>query len=302
VQTVLLISNPTAGSVSARTKEVIVKALQADFKLEVVDTVSRDHATELTKDAVDKGFEAVVAFGGDGTVNEVAQALIQSDVALGIIPGGSTNVMARSLGVPRDPVEATAFVAANLRSGTSRRIHVGSVNGRYFLFSAGMGLDAEVVRRAEAEPEKKRTQGEWLFLSNALKTAITEYRGADPSITMSLPGSDPERVLFAICCNAGPFTYFKRWPVDALPEARLDGGLDFLAFKKIRLITIPRIIYSLFVSRSHVKWPTTVYRHDISGGSMRADQAMPVQVDGDYIGRHMYADFALAKDALTLLV
>ncbi|HEY7875101.1 MAG TPA: acylglycerol kinase family protein, partial [Actinomycetota bacterium] len=105
MEKVLLISNARAGSVSARTKEVIVKALSADFKLEVADTAARNHATELARDAVDRDFDAVLVFGGDGTINEAAQPLIGSDVALGILPGGSTNVMARSLGVPRDPVE-----------------------------------------------------------------------------------------------------------------------------------------------------------------------------------------------------
>jgi diacylglycerol kinase family enzyme len=116
VQTVLLIANAQAGSVSARTKEVIIKALSADFKLEVVDTEARDHATELARDAVGRGFDAVLVFGGDGTMNEAAQAVVGSEVALGILPGGSTNVMARSLGVPRDPVEATALDASRIRS------------------------------------------------------------------------------------------------------------------------------------------------------------------------------------------
>ena len=138
MQQVLLISNERAGSVSARTKEVITKALQADFKLEAVDTTGRDHATELAQDAVDRGFDAVLVFGGDGTVNEAAQGVVATDVALGILPGGSTNVMARSLGIPRDPVEATAYMASRLRSDTYRRVGVGRVNARYFLFSAGM--------------------------------------------------------------------------------------------------------------------------------------------------------------------
>ncbi len=96
----MFISNAYAGSVSARTKEVIVKALQADFKLEVVDTQARAHATDLAGDAADRGFDAVVAFGGDGTINEAAQALVGTEVSFGLIPGGSTNVLARSLARP----------------------------------------------------------------------------------------------------------------------------------------------------------------------------------------------------------
>lgn len=165
---------------SRRTRDVIVKALQADFKLETAETEGRTHATELARDAVDRDFDAVVAFGGDGTINEAAQSLVKTEVEFGFIPGGSTNVVARSLGVPRDPVEATAFVASHLRSGTTRVINVGRLNERYFLFCAGVGLDAEVVRRVEADPEAKRRRGEWFFLANALKVAFTQYRARIP--------------------------------------------------------------------------------------------------------------------------
>jgi diacylglycerol kinase family enzyme len=302
VEKVFLVSNVYAGSVSAATKEVIVKALQADFKLEVADTAARDHATELAADAVARGFHSVLVFGGDGTINEAAQALVGSDVALGILPGGSTNVMARSLGVPRDPVEATAYGAARLRSGTTRIIHVGRLNHRYFLFSAGMGLDAEVVRRVEMDPVAKRERGEWSFLSNALKAGVTQYAGIDPSITLSVEGGAPERVILAICCNGRPFTYFKRFPVDALPEARLDRGLDFLGFRRIRRVTIPRIAWSLFVSRSHPRWRSATYHHDVTSGHMIADGPLPVQVDGDYIGDLDEARIELVPDALTLAV
>jgi diacylglycerol kinase family enzyme len=302
VEKVLLVSNAHAGAVSPRTREVIIKALQADFKVEVADTDARDHATELARDAVERGFDAILAFGGDGTINETAQGLVGSEIALGILPGGTTNVMARSLGIPGDPVEATAFVASHLRSRTTRRINVGRLNDRYFLFSAGMGLDAEVVRRSEMDPVAHRERREWLWLSNALKAGATQYRGADPSITLEVEGSEPERVVFAICCNGRPFTYFRRFPVDALPEAQLDLGLDILGLKRVRAFTIPRIIWSVFVSRSHPNWRTSVYHHDVAAGMLRPDKPMPVQVDGDYIGELNEARIEAVPHALDLLV
>jgi diacylglycerol kinase family enzyme len=302
VEKVLLVSNARAGSVSARTKEVIVKALSADFKLEVADTQARNHASELARDAVDRDFDAVVVFGGDGTVNEAAQPLVGTDVALGILPGGSTNVMARSLGVPRDPVDATAFVASHLRSDTKRRVNVGRANDRYFVFSAGMGLDAEVVKRVESDPEGKRTRGEMLFVSNAFKAGFGDYRGADPTITMEVPGFTPIRVLLAVCCNARPFTYFKRFPVDVCPTASLDGGLALFSLSKIRTGTIPRIVWGLFVSRSHTHWRNSRYHSDLKSFTLRADAPLPMQVDGDYVGEWDAADVRLVADALDLLV
>ena len=302
MKSVCLISNAYAGSVSNRTKEVIVKALQADFKLEVADTQSREHATELARDAADRGFDAVVAFGGVGTINEAAQGLVRTDVALGMIPGGSTNVVARSLGVPRDPVEATAFVASHLRSGTIRTINLGQMNDRYFLFCAGVGLDAEVVKRVEADPELKRRRGEWFFLSNALKAGFTQYRNADPSITVEIDGKTQPKAVLVVCCNGRPFTYFGRMPVDVCPEARLDAGLDLFGLERIRTGTIPRIAWALLVSRSHVRWHNAFYAHDRAEATITCDRPLPVQVDGDYVSEMDHLSLALVPDALRLLV
>lgn len=298
----MLIANPQAGSVSARTREVMLKALEADFKVEDAVTEAREHASDLARDAVDRGFEAVIAFGGDGTINEVAQGLVGTDVALGILPGGSTNVMARSLGMPTDPVEATSYLAHRLRSGTRRRINVGRADDRYFLFSVGMGLDGEVVKRVEADPEGKRDHGEWLFLWNAIKAALGEYRGVDPLISMRVEGGEEHRVVLAISCNGRPFTYFKRFPVDVCPQARLDGALDVFGLKRVTARTVPRIAWAVLVSRGHVGWKNGHYHHDVTSIDLAADRPLPVQVDGDYIGEWRSAEIRLIPDALDVLV
>ena len=297
-----MITNTFAGSVSARAHEVIVKALSADVKLEAESTRSRDHATELARDAVDRGFDAVVAFGGDGTINEVAQALVETDVALGVLPGGSTNVLVRSLGIPNEPIDATAYLASRLRSGTKRRINVGRIDSRYFIFSAGMGLDAEVVKRVEQDPRRRKRSHNYLFVRHALDAGATRYRAADASMTLHVDGKEPERVLFAICCNGRPFTYFRSLPVDACPQAQLDLGLDFLGLTKIHATTIPRIIWSIFVSRSHPHWRNATYHHDVAGATLQSEESLPVQVDGDYIGQTTRARLDLVPSALDLLV
>ena len=298
----MFIANPYAGSVSARTREVMLKALSADFKIEDVETQAREHGSELARDAVDRDFDAVIAFGGDGTINEIAQGLIGSDVALGILPGGSTNVMARSLGIPRDPVEATSYLGQRLRDATRRRINVGRADDRYFLFSVGMGLDGEVVKRVEANPQGKRDHGEWLFLWNAIKAALGEYRGADPAIRMRVEDGDEERVALAIACNGWPFTYFKRFPVDVCPEVELDGGLDAFGLKKVNTLSVPRIAWAVLVSRGHIGWKKATYHHDVRSLELDADRPLPVQVDGDYIGEWTSARIELVQDALDVLV
>ncbi len=297
----MLIANPRAGSVSARTREVIVKALRADVELEVAETGARDHATELARSAVGSGSDAVLVFGGDGTINEAAQPLVGTDVALGFLPGGSTNVLARSLGVPRDPVEATAYAASKLRSGSTRRIGVGRIDDRHFLFTCGMGLDAEAVRRVEADPAKAHRKREWIFLKHALAAGSTTYRTTRPKMTLEVEGRDPVRAVFTVCCNGRPFTFFKSLVVDACPEARLDRALDVLALHKVRLATIPRIVVALFVTRSHVRWKTTTYVHDTPSFRLVPDAPEPVQVDGDYIGHRGASSVSHVPDALTLL-
>ena len=298
----MLISNANAGSVTAATREIILKALQADFKVEAVDTERRDHASDLALDAVDRDFDAVMAFGGDGTINEAMQPLVGTDLSFGFIPGGSTNVAARSLGLPRDPVDATAHVAHRLLSHTRRRVNVGRIDRRFFLFSAGMGLDAEVVKRVEANPEAKRKRGEWFFVSNAFKAGMTEYRTTKPRLKVTIDGEESAEVILAVCGNARPFTYFKRFPVDVCPEAELDKGLDFYALRRLRASAVPRLISGLFVTGAHTRWRSSVYHHDVQGATFEAEQPTPVQVDGDYVGEWTSARLELVPDALNLLV
>lgn len=294
--------NPRAGALSLRGREVIVKALAADFKIDVAETGSRAHAIELGREAVRDGFEAVVAMGGDGTINETAQGLVGTDCLLGLIPTGSTNVMARSLGVPSDPVEATAFLSARLKAHDTTRMNVGRIGDRYFLFSAGMGLDAAVVAKVEDDPVGDPRKREWVYMKHAWATAVTEYRKGDPAITIEVAGHEPVRAVFFICANARPWTYFKRWAVDACPLAKLEGGLDLFALRKVRLLTAPRVAWSVFVSRSHPRWQNSHYFHDEDAFRISSTRPLPVQVDGDYLGLHTSAAIELVPKALEVLV
>jgi diacylglycerol kinase family enzyme len=202
------------------------------------------------------------------------------------------------------PVDATALVAPRLRSGTRRRINVGRIRDRHFLFCAGMGLDADVVRHTEAQPDKKRRWGKWMFLKDALRLAATEYRGAAPAVTMKVEGQggEPDKVLTAVFANARPFTYFGPFPVDACPQAHLDERLDALGITKIRLGSIPRLAWALLASRRHVRWRTVRHHHDVARIRLLSDHPMPVQADGDFIGDYDEALVEHVPAALDLLV
>jgi diacylglycerol kinase family enzyme len=299
----LLVTNLTARAVSQRLKQVIVKALSADLKLEVADTQARHHATELAQDAVDRGFDYVIAFGGDGTINEVANALVGTDTALAILPGGMANVLCRTVGIPVDIVEATGYLINRVQSGTSRRINVGRMDGRCFVMSCGIGLDASTVRRVEENPAAKRRWEDWFFLYSAFRSALSEYRGKEPYIKLTAgPEGESEEVVLAIILNTPQLTYFKRWPVTIAPEARLDKGLDVVGMRKFPLRYIPPLFWSAFKTKSHVKWKHVWYRHDVTSVRLSSSGLpFPIQVDGEFVGDRTEVEVELIPNGLAIL-
>lgn len=301
METALLIVNLEARSVSKRVKEVITKALAADLKLEVADTAHRHHATELARDAADRGFDLVISFGGDGTMNEAANGLVGTGTALTVLPGGMANVLCRAIGVPDDIVEATGHLLNRIQASKTRKINVGRMDGRYFVMSCGIGLDAATVRRVEDNPGRKKRFRDWFFIYSALQAAFSEYRGREPYIHLQA-GEAADDVLLAVISNTPHFTYFKRWPVTVAPDARLEGGLDVMGMRRFPLMYIPRLTMGLMRTGSHLKYKHTLYEHDVKAARLvSADRPFPIQVDGEFVGDRTSLDVELVEDGLTLL-
>src|SRR5688572_13091931 len=177
---VLLLCNPSASSVTPRARVVIQAALSAEADVTVAETGRRGHATRLAQGAAADGVDVVVVLGGDGTLNEAANGLAGSATALAPLPGGSTNVFARTIGLPDDPVAATSAILDALAGGSIRRVGLGSVNGRYFLFHVGMGFDAAVVQQVERRSSLKRYASHPLFVYAAVDTALRHYDRSRP--------------------------------------------------------------------------------------------------------------------------
>lgn len=301
MQQALLVTNLAARTVSQRVKQVIVKALSADLKLEVEDTAARNHATELARDAADRGFDLVIAFGGDGTMNEVANGLVGTDTALALLPGGMANVLCRTLGIPSDIVEATGYLINRVKSAKTRKINVGRMDERYFVMSCGVGLDASTVRRVEANPVLKRKYRDWFFLYSALRTALGEYRGRRPYIRLAADDFD-EDVVLAIISNTPQLTFFKRWPVTVAPRTRLEGGLDILAMRRLPIWYVPGLMLSVFRTGSHLGYREVRYLHDVSSARLESpDPPFPIQVDGEFVGDRTRLEVELIRDGLTIL-
>src|SRR6267378_1390505 len=204
----LIIVNPYATTVSDRLRHLVVYALQGRYEVDAVDTLARGHATEICREAAHEGYDVVVAFGGDGTVNEVANGLLGSSTPLCCLPGGSANVFAKILGIPGDLVDATEHLLAMADDWRPRKVDLGVFNGRCFTFASGLGLDASVVERVDANPRRKARLGAYYFTWEAVVTYLRRYLLKPPRLRVDAGETTLEGVT-AIVQNGSPFTYFQ---------------------------------------------------------------------------------------------
>jgi diacylglycerol kinase family enzyme len=290
--------------VTARARVVIGKALSADHDVTVAETTRRGNATRLAQDAAAGGYDTVVVLGGDGTLNEAANGLAGSDTALATLPGGSTNVFARTIGVAQDPVEATGELLLALARGSRRRIGLGSVNGRYFLFHVGMGFDAAVVSQVERRAALKRYAGHPLFVWAAFSTWFRHYDRSRPRLRVELPGRPPiDDGYMAICLNSNPYTYLGSIPMNLAPDADLDRGLVMATFRSLQFGPFLGLVASVLRRGSHFRRHRSVdYTTDLTEATVVGHGPLPYQVDGDYLGEAHRLEFRHEPDALTVIV
>ena len=299
---VLLVVNPLASSVTGRTRVVIQKALSADHRLEVAVTQRRNHATRIAQNAAKDGIDIVVVLGGDGTLNEVANGLVDSGTAIAALPGGSTNVFAHTLGIPDDPIEATGSLLDSLEVGSIHRIGLGSVNERYFLFHAGIGFDAAVVEQVEKRAGiLKRFAGHPLFVVAAVGTWLRHYDKKRPVFRVSTQKVDEETIgdmettgvegLFAVCLNTDPYTYLGTRKISLAPDTDLDTPLAIATFKNLTLKKLlPVVLGSLGIGNTTTSTSRVVdLRTDLTKAKVSAYELTPLQVDGDFLGN--FKDF-----------
>jgi diacylglycerol kinase family enzyme len=301
---ILLLVNSTASSVTPRGRVVIQKALSADHDVTLAETSRRGHATRLARGAAADGVDVVVALGGDGTLNEAANGLAGTDTALAALPGGSTNVFARTLGLPNDPIESTGALLAALERGSIRPVGLGSVNGRYFLFHVGMGFDAAVVKQVERRAGLKRYAGHPLFVYAGFATWFRHYDTKRPRMAVHHDdGSVVDDSYLTLCFNTNPYTFLGNRPLNVAPDAGLDRGLAVLSLRTLSFAPTMSIILSVLGSGERARrHPKVSYRHDL--GSLRVEGygPFPYQVDGDYLGETELLELKHEPDALRLVL
>jgi diacylglycerol kinase family enzyme len=306
----LLIVNTSASSVTARARVVIQKSLSADHEVTFAETSRRGHATRLAQGAAAKGTDAVIVLGGDGTLNEAANGLAHTDCALGVLPGGSTNVFARTIGMTNDPIEATGELLAALGSGLGgvRPISLGNVNGRRYLFHVGVGFDAAVVAQVEKRSALKRYLGHAFFAYAALDTWARHYDRHKPHFALTLHRRDGEEIIvddgyLAIMLKTNPYTFLGERPFDLDPGTGLDTPLCAVVVRSLGAVTMLSLTASALRSQEgigHHRKVTTAT--DVVRAVLTARGTVPYQVDGDYLGETGKLEFTWEPDSLRLIV
>jgi diacylglycerol kinase family enzyme len=301
----VLVVNPKATGTTAGTRDVVAHALAADLKVEVVTTEHRGHATTIARDAASDGVDYVVALGGDGTLNEVVNGLLAegpdpATPALGIVPAGCTNVLARSLGLPTDPIEATSVLIDGVREGRTRQIGLGRADERWFTFCAGLGIDAATVRRVESTRTSGTRVTPWMYARAAVNEYFLHLNHRHPALTLQAPGHDDVAVFLGLVCNTAPWTYLGDRPVNPAPAASFDAGLDVFGLTRMRPLPTLRILAQLFSGGPHgarvLQW------HDLDELTISAQGSLPLQVDGDFLGEATSVTLRAVPRALRVVI
>ncbi|WP_035798105.1 diacylglycerol/lipid kinase family protein [Kitasatospora mediocidica] len=320
----LLVVNPKATTTSGRTRDVLTHALRSDLKLEVAVTEYRGHARDLAREATESGtVDLVVALGGDGTVNEVVNGLLTHGPServprLALVPGGSTNVFARALGLPNHPVEATGVLLDALEHRRERAISLGKamtdgVPDRWFTFTAGLGFDAGVVGRVEDQRRSGRKSTHALYIREALRHYVTEreHRRRGP-VTLEIPGRAPQSgLVMTIVSNTSPWTFLGNRPVLPSPEASFETDLDVFGVTRMTAFGTARTVRQILrphtpsEQSARATGPTgkhVVSYHDVRHFTLVSQEPAPFQVDGDHLGDRSRVSFTGVRRALRVIV
>src|ERR1700733_836167 len=306
----LIIVNPVATTVSDRLRNLVVSALQGRYEVEAVSTEAQNHATEIGREVRDHGYDIVVAFGGDGTLNEVVNGLAGTDVPVSMLPGGSTNVVCRTLGIPNDVVDATEHLLTLADDWAPRKIDLGRVDERYFVFACGVGIDATGVGRVDAHPKLKPRAGPYYYSWPGVSAFYRKYLHNAARVRFESGGESVEGVT-AIVQNSDPFTYFAKRPIRVCEGIAIDDGtLSVGVLKRATQRDMPTLISRLFSETKPAARHRQVEHFDdvteatVSAVSEDEDGALrpfPLQVDGDYIGDRTRVQLRADPGALTIV-
>ena len=298
---ILLIVNSFASSVTPRNTVLVHEHLAKHHDVQVVETNERGHATRFAQDAASRGLDAVVGFGGDGTLNEIATGLAGSDTALAMLPGGSTNVFVRTLGIANDPMVALTQLMAGIDRNEIERVSLGQAIGRYFTFHAGIGYDAAVVEQVERRSSLKRVVGQPLFAYSALHSWFKSYDRKYPHFTMNIDGRAIPNGFFSVVLNTNPYTFVGKHPIHLSSAASLEKKLVVVTFRKMTTPLMLKTLYSA-LRRGGLETSSGIdIATDVEHVKIEFPAPFPYQLDGDYLGDTTSIDIKHCPEALRLV-
>ena len=328
----LLVANPAATTTNRKVRDVLVRALSSELKVDVAETERRGHARDLAAQAAADGVDVVVTLGGDGTVNEAANGLLEHGPGatvptLAVVPGGSTNVFSRALGRSRDPVEATGEILDSLRAGRTRLVSLGTASARteaagtedagtgdagtadgwtaprWFVFAAGMGFDADVISRVEAQRARGRRSTGALYIRSGVNAFVLGRDRRRPPLTLELPGQPPVDGLFlALVSNVSPWSYLGARPIVPSPEASFDTGLDLFAMGRVGVVRMLHHLRQTMAARPDARGRGVHRWHDVDELVLTSTRAQGWQLDGDHLGTTTGLRVRSVPEALRVVV
>lgn len=308
-----IIINPYSSGMTGKREREIVSTLREHMDLQIRRTERGGHAPQLARQLMDAGpLDVIISCGGDGTANEILNGMsLGNDTAehrpaFAIVPAGGTNVLARSIGYPNHPVRATTQLAEAIVERRTRRINLATVDERVFMFSAGVGLDGEIVKRMEQRRSGRRPS-DLAHLSSVVGYYATQRFALDERMTVTIDGTGEQlRAALVLVGNTTPMTYMGRMAIHFMPDATLEGGLDIMAPTRANAgFALRNAAQAMGIGRKNqrlVSAEKSRIRHDVPGLTVECDEPQPVQVDGEFIGERTHIRFGLLERCIDLVV
>lgn len=306
---VLLVVNPYSSGLNARRERAIVQTMREYMDIDVQRTERPAHAIALAAEGVQDNIDVIVACGGDGTANEIVNGMKASDdtaadrPALAVLPAGATNVLARSLGLPNDPLSASRVLTTAILSQRSTAVNLGALDERLFLFAGGVGIDGEVVKRKETNRSGRRSS-DLAYIGTVLGVLLEERGIIGERLTITVDGADHSfRAALVMCANTAPFSYLGRLKLDLLPEAGLERGLEVLAPRKVGpSIGARYVAYALgMLRRPFIADDKLQIQHDVDSLLVESDTPQACQCDGEYLGDRTRVTIGVRRNAIRLI-
>lgn len=286
MERVVVIANPVASQFTGGSHRDVMAELAKTHNVEAMWPSSASEATAVAEHAVEDGASVVVAMGGDGMVHHVAQALVGTDTALGIIPVGTTNVVARLLDIPQRHTRAARLIGRSrdaLSTGTAR-VTLGrgqTETVHHAVFACGLGLDAEVVRVADADPYHKYRFGSLHYARSALAVGLKDHPAVKPHVRF-VSGTQEKLGTTALVQFREVYTYFGR--IALRFQESLPRPMSVLVLERMKRRRVPAIIFRALAHRDLGGLAEFEVWLEVTELEFEADPPVAAQADGEGLG------------------